>query len=90
MVGPPGLELIYTFKLAFTLDTSDPSRATQASRVWTPPTCPEHPKRQVYGRSAWFYMRCVFACKMIKANRSPEACFHSETTPQRPCANKSV
>ena len=42
MVGPPGLELIYTFKLAFTLDTSDPSRATQASRLWTPPTRPEH------------------------------------------------
>ena len=67
-----------------------PSRANQASRVWTVRYRPEHPKRQVYGRSAWFYMRCVFACKMIKANRSPEASFHSETTPQRPCANKTL
>ena len=35
MVGPPGLELIYNFKLAFTLDT---------------PTCPEQCKRQESGR----------------------------------------
>ena len=47
LVGPPGLELVFTFKLAFTLDTPYPSRATQASRVWTPPTRPEHPYRPV-------------------------------------------
>ena len=47
MVDPPGLEVIFTFKLAFTLDTPYPSRATQASRVWTPPTRPEHPYRPV-------------------------------------------
>ena len=45
LVDPPGLELIYTFKLAFTLDTSDPSRATQASRLWTPSDRPEQLKR---------------------------------------------
>jgi len=50
----PEVEPIFTFKLAFTLDTPYPSRATQASRVWTPPTCPEQPKRQESGRPAWF------------------------------------
>ena len=54
LVGPPGLELIYTFKLAFTLDTPYPSRATKASRVWTVWYRPEHPKRQESGRPAWF------------------------------------
>ena len=49
LVGPPGLELIYTFKLAFTLDTSDPSRATQASRLWTPSDRPEQLKRPESG-----------------------------------------
>jgi hypothetical protein len=28
LVGPPGLELIFTFKLALILDTPYPSRAT--------------------------------------------------------------
>jgi len=68
VVGPPEVEPIYTFTLAFTLDTPYPSRAAQASRapvpsranqasrVWTVWYRPEHPKRQESGRSAWFYL----------------------------------
>ena len=37
LVGPTVLKLIFTFKLALTLDTPNPSRH------WTHPTRPEHP-----------------------------------------------
>jgi hypothetical protein len=47
LMDEPEVELIFTFKLAFALDTPYPSRAAQASRLWTPPTRPEQRKRQV-------------------------------------------